>query len=321
MSLKIIVNENILNKLREELLNRSSIERLPDSVWKRAGALNTWGTNAIEGNTLTWKEVEKILIEQRSVSNAPLPDVLETIKHEAAFHGLIRRVSASIRLTAVLELHEEVFRGVLADAGQWRRVNVRITGSRHTPPRMEKVLIKMEEWIEEYSNRDMIGEPVFPLAAWMHHSFEGIHPFSNGNGRIGRLLLNLHFLKHNWPPIHIFQSDREVYMNCLEEGHSGNLSRLIEFLRVSMGKSLLDLLDQVGTEDDELKPLKHFGSKGPYSAKYLTLRAGKEQLPAIKVKGEWQTSSRALRLYRIFVGEKQEAPSSTIESTLVPPLK
>lgn len=298
------MNENILNKLREELLNRSPIERLPDSVWKRAGALNTWGTNAIEGNTLTWKEVERILIEQRSVSNAPLLDVLETIQHEAAFRGLIRRVSASIDLITVLELHDEVFRGLLPDAGQWRRVNVRITGSRHTPPRMEKVLIKMKEWVEEYSNRDMIGEPVFPLAAWMHHSFEGIHPFSNGNGRIGRLLLNLHFLKHSWPPIHILQSDRDVYISCLEEGHFGNLSRLIEFLRVSMGKSLLDLLDQVGTVEDELKSLKHLGSKGPYSAKYLTLRAGQRQLPAIKVSGEWQTSDRALTLYREFIGEK-----------------
>jgi len=300
----MIMNEDILKELRQELLNRSPLDGLPDSVWKRTGALNTWGTNAIEGNTLTWQDVEKLLIEQRTISNAPVPDVLETIQHEAAFRGLVQRVSAPIRLTAVLELHEGVFRGILPDAGQWRRVNVRIAGSKYTPPRMEKVLNEMENWIGEYTRRDTSGEPVFPLAAWMYHRFEAIHPFSNGNGRIGRLLLNLHFLRHSWPPIHILQSDREIYRSCLEEGHSGDLSRLTEFLRVSMGKSLLDLLDQVGTEDDELMPLKQFEPKGPYSAKYLTLRAGQGRLPAIKTRGDWQTSTRALNLYRRFIGEK-----------------
>jgi len=294
--------EDILGRLREELLTRTPLDAIPESVWKRTGALNTWGTNAIEGNTLTFADVEALLLEQRTASNRPVRDVLETLQHEATFRGLLGRRGRPITLVTVLELHEGVFRGILADAGQWRRVNVRIVGSKHTPPRMEEVVPLMSAWEEEYGKRDKTGEPVFPLAAWMHHRFEEIHPFSDGNGRAGRLVVNLHFLKHNWPPIHVLPPERDAYLDTLERGHIGDLSELAALFRVLMGRSLLDLLDQVGTKDDELKPLRKFEARGPYSAKYLALRSNQAQLPALKVLGDWRTSARAIAIYRDLVG-------------------
>jgi Fic family protein len=297
-----IVDEIILNRLRDALLTRTSLDHLPDDVWKQSSALNTWGTNAIEGNTLTWKEVERLLLEDLSVANKPIRDVLETLQHESTFRGLLLRKDQPITMQTVLELHESVFKGVKADAGRWRRVNVRITGSPHTPPRMEKVVPEMESLLREYDSRDMKGVEVFGLGAWFHHGFESVHPFSDGNGRVGRLLLNLHFLKHNWPFVHILPPDRETYLDAMGKGHSSDLSDLALFLKELMGRSILDLLDQVGTADDELRPLKNLVSKGPYSAHYLSLRAGHGRLPAIKVAGDWRTSVRALRLYREFTG-------------------
>jgi len=290
--------ETILAELRRELLTRAPLHALPPSVWRRTGALNTWGTNAIEGNTLSRKDVERILLEGRSVANRPLPDVLETIQHEQAFESLLERRADPIGLSAVLDLHATVFRGIKPDAGQWRRVNVRIASVRHVPPRMEKVLALMSDWEESYAKHDMEGGEVFPLGAWMHFEFESIHPFSDGNGRVGRLLLNLHFLKHNWPPVHILPPDRSRYLRTLNAGHSGDLTELEALLTTAMGRSLLDLLDQVGTAEDALKPLRKIATRGPYSAKYLGLRAGQEKLPAIKIAGDWNTSPRALRLYR-----------------------
>ena len=197
-----IMRERILNSLRDELITRTPLDSLPEGVWKRVGALNTWGTNAIEGNTLTWREVERLLIDEQSVGGRPVKDVIETLQHEATFRDLIRRRSEPIALNTVLELHESVFRGVKPDAGRWRRVNVRIGGSRYTPPRMEKIVYEMEELLREYERRDADGENPIALGVWLHHRFESIHPLSDGNGRVGRLLLNLHMLKHNWPPVH-----------------------------------------------------------------------------------------------------------------------
>ena len=294
--------ETILAELRHELLTRAPLDALPPRVWRRTGALNTWGTNAIEGNTLSRKDVERILLEGRSVPNRPLPDVLETIQHEQAFESLLPRRPNPIRLSSVLDLHETVFRGIKPDAGQWRRMNVRIPGVRHVPPRMEKVLALMSAWEESYAKQDMEGAGAFPLGARMHFEFESIHPFTDGNGRVGRLLLNLHFLKHNWPPVHILPPDRSRYLRSLNAGHSGDLTGLEAFLRTMMGRSLLDLLNQVGTAEDELKPLRKMAARGPYSAKYLGLRAGQEKLPAIKIAGDWNTSPRALRLYRDQIG-------------------
>lgn len=305
------MREVILERLRRELLERTSLDRLPESVWKRAGALNTWGTNAIEGNTLTWHDVERLLLEERSVGGRPTKDILETLQHEMAFRGLMDRVQKPISLVTVLELHESAFRGVLSDAGTWRRVNVRI-GTKYTLPRMEEVVPLMERWAKEYNQRDTAGEAVFSLAAWMHYRFESIHPLSNGNGRVGRLLLSLHFMKRNWPPVHMLPPDKDEYYSGLELGHSGDLSGLEQLLRVLMGRSLLDLLDQVGTKSDELMPLKELERRGPYSRQYLSLRAGQGELPAVMVKGDWHSSPRTLALYHQELGRasrKAKVPS------------
>lgn len=296
------MDKSILDALRDSLLSRAPLENLPDEVWKRTSALNTWGTNAIEGNTLTWHEVESLLLEEKSVGGRPIRDVLETLQHERVFRELVTIKTRPMALETVLELHGSVFRGLKADAGMWRRVNVRITGSPHVPPRMEKVVGEMEEMLAEYDKRDERGEDVFPLGAWFHHAFESIHPFSDGNGRVGRLLLNLHLLKHNWPPVHVLPPDGERYLDCMEEGHEGDLSDLVGFVQELMARSLLDLLDQLGTADDELRPLKRLEKESRHSAKYLRLRAGQGKLPALKRSGDWQTSRRAVRLYREALG-------------------
>jgi Fic family protein len=306
MLLCLYVNENILKVLRSKLLSKTSLENLPETVWMKVGAVNTWGTNALEGNTLTLSEVEDVLFNNRSPKNRPVTDVTETIQHYAAFKNLMKHTAVPITLETVLELHETVFRGVYEHAGRWRWWNVAIRGSKHTPPRYGKIVPMMEDWLGEYTRRIAQGEGVFPLGAWMHHRFETIHPFGDGNGRVGRLLLNLHFLKHSWPPVHILEPEKSTYKLMLEEGtdKGGDVRRLTDFLEIQMAKSLLDILDQVGTSEDELKPLKSIAEDAPYSANYLTLRAGQGELPALKVKHRLLTSRRAVGLYREFVGRQ-----------------
>jgi Fic family protein len=211
---------------------------------------------------------------------------------------------ASISLVTVLELHGGVFKMILPDAGQWRRVNVRIQGAGFAPPRMEKVLVEMENWLKAYTERDMIGEDVFALGAWMHFNFERIHPFSDGNGRAGRLLLNLHLLKRNWPPVHILPTNREDYLGSLNHAADRNFKPLENLLKSLMASSLIDLLDQVGTADDELMSLKEASRLSPYRENYLALRCKQGELPSLKSGREWRTSSRALALYKECIGRK-----------------
>jgi Fic family protein len=296
------MNKSILGSLRQVLLERARLDKLPDDVWKRSAALNTWGTNAIEGSTITRGEAERILLEGKSVPGRPMRDVLETVSHERAFRGLIGRLGGEVTLETALELHLEVFRGILHDAGQWRRVNVRIRGAGFTPPRMEKVVGEMDAWRGDYRQRDVEGEDVFELAARMHYGFESVHPFSDGNGRVGRLLLNLHFLRRNWPPVHILPADRVEYLTALNSADGGDLAPLAALFRRLMGARLVDLLDQVGTGKDELKPLKKLAPATSHSEKYLALRCGQGVLPAVKAGKAWHTSVRAIGLYREHVG-------------------
>lgn len=290
------------------------VSRLPDAVWKRTGALNTWGTNALEGNTLTPAEVERLLLDEKSISGRPVPDVLETLQHEAAFRGLLARRDQPLTLVVVQELHEEVFRGIPGyRPGQWRSTNPYIGGTRYRPPRREKVVGRLEAWIREHHRRDRQKGKVLSTAAWSHHEFESIHPFENGNGRVGRLVLNLHFLRHGWPPTHLGPEDRPLYLKALEEGHKKDYAPLEDLLRDSLTRSLLDLLDQLGGPQDRLQPLAEFDGLpwNPYKAHYLALRARQGALGAIHVRrtsapvaarrvagrGRYLTSERALRSY------------------------
>ncbi len=309
----ILLERILLDALLDALPNRGDIKRLPDSVWKRTSALNTWGTNAIEGNTLTEEDVERVVLQGQSVSKS-LPDVIETVQHERAFRGLLERLARPIDLVLVQELHHEVFRGLPAyRPGDWRLTNPYIVGTKYRPPRREKVIPRLDAWMQTYAKRRARDEDPFALGAWFHHEFEAIHPFENGNGRVGRLLLNLHFLQCGWPPVHVVPDDRQPYLAGLEAGHLGELARLQGFFEDAMSRSLLDLLDQTGGPTDALRPLRHWEIQAwnPYSAHYLSLRARQGALAAVHAsrtaaptmqkrrpgRPHYVTSERALRMY------------------------
>lgn len=296
--------QTILAGLRDALLARDPLAALPEAVWKRTSAFATWGTNAIEGNTLTREDVDRLLLAERSVGGAPVRDVLETLQHDRAFRGLLRRLDEPLTARLALTLHDEVFRNVKPHAGMSRLVRVGIAGAEHVPPTPEEVPFLMERWQEEYHAKDLRDADPIELAAWMHWRFEAIHPFLDGNGRVGRLLLNHHLLKRSWPPAHITPAERDQYVEALNAGNRGDLGPLVRLLHEALGRSLLDLLDQVGTERDRLAPLQVVAKGTPHDAAYLGLRARQGFLPALKVKGEWRTSPRAVRLYVERVGRR-----------------
>ena len=233
------MRKSILLGLREALLDRSPLTALPRDVLKATGALNTWGSNAIEGNALSREEVEMVLLEGRTPGGHRVRDVLETVQHMAVFEGLLGRSEEPIGAALALELHALVFWRILEDAGRLRRDRMHIAGSTLRPAVPEWLPQMLTEWEDELEERELAGDEVFATAAWMHWRFEGIHPFSDGNGRVGRLLLNLHLLKHSWPPVHVLPADREAYLDALDAVSSEGQGSLEDVLRVLMGRSLL----------------------------------------------------------------------------------
>lgn len=290
----------ILNRLREKLLDRGSLRNMPEKTLQESYILNTWGTNAIEGNTLTLKEVTRVVEEGTTVPNRPVRDLLETVQHRSALVEVVKGNISEVNMKSALNLHSMVFHGILTDAGQWRKVNIRISNSRYTPPRVEKLISLLQEWEQNYIAMEMDREDVFSQAAEMHHGFESIHPFSDGNGRVGRLLLNAHFLNHNWPLMNILPYDRNSYLDALESAHSNTTDTLTRFLEITMAKSLIFILNMVGSEEDKLITLNEAREQSgvDYSSKYMALRISQGELPGIHLNGMWRTSMDAINLYR-----------------------
>ncbi|UCC92638.1 MAG: Fic family protein [Thermoplasmata archaeon] len=291
------MNLEILEELRAELLSLGPLAFHNEDVWQHVCAANTWGSNAIEGNDISRADVDTLILQDTSIGGHPVWEVLETVQHARAFMELFDRVGKPITRRTCRELHDQVMRGVIKGAGRWRTVDLHIKGSLHVPPPADEVVRSMEVWEKDYREGCKDTLPVFELASSMHHGFEAVHPFNGGNGRVGRLLLNLHFLKHDWPPVNIGLADRARYFSSLESAHSGDIGPLQEFLREAMGRSLLTVLDLVSQGEDRLRPMAEMESRGEGFLAYKEHMAEEGRLPALRVGNSWHSSRRALSLF------------------------
>lgn len=175
----------------------------------------TYNSNAIEGNTLTLRETDLVL-RGLTIAQKPLKDHMEAVGHKEAFDYISQLVKekAPISESIIKQIHFLVLADKRDDRGVYRRVPVRIMGAQHEPvqpyliePRMEQLLIDFAE----------SKEHIITKLARFHIEFEGIHPFIDGNGRTGRLLVNLELMKAGYPPIDIKFADRIAYYNAFDE--------------------------------------------------------------------------------------------------------
>lgn len=185
----------------------------------------TYNSNAIEGNTLTLRETDMVL-RGLTIDKKPLKDHLEAVGHKEAFEFVSELVKDNVQMSEriIKQIHYLVLADKKDDLGVYRRVPVRIMGAQNEPVQPYLIQPKMEQLMVDFAEST---EHIVTKLARFHIEFEGIHPFIDGNGRTGRLLVNLELMKAGFPPIDIKFTDRILYYNAFDEYHvKHNLSAM-----------------------------------------------------------------------------------------------
>jgi Fic family protein len=229
-----------LNKYNEKI----KIIHLTKSEWKTFVEDFVYNTNAIEGSTISEEEVSEILHKK----NAKNDEEIET-KGVAKAIEYIKNTKEDLSLDLILKLHKFCFEGSKHFAGQFRKVNVVIKNYEgkiiHSGVPKEELKDYLNDFINWYKENKKKFKPLV-LAAILHNQFEHIHPFEDGNGRIGRLLLNFILLKNNYPPINIMIEDRQEYYKSLQEySKNDDLKPTLKLLIKQYKKTLKEVTTKI----------------------------------------------------------------------------
>lgn len=179
-------------------------------------------SNAIEGNTLTRKETQLVIEENLTSSSKPLRNYIEAVNHAKAFCKILEFIESGSNLDekALFDIHRTILIGLDdTNAGFYRSCRVRISGSNTILPNPLKVPELMEEFYKWLSD-NINNEPTTAIMA--HLKFVSIHPYTDGNGRTARLLMNALLLKYGYAPIIIRPTDRKKYLTVIENYQTKN---------------------------------------------------------------------------------------------------
>ena len=191
----------------------------------------TYNSNAIEGNTLTLKETALVL-EGMTIDQKPLKDHLEAVGHRDAFLYVQDIATKDIPLdeSVIKNIHALVLMDRPEDKGIYRRIPVRIMGAYTEPVQPYLIEPKIAELLAENEQRRETMNPIERIARF-HLEVEGIHPFIDGNGRTGRLLLNLDLIRNGYPPINVKFTDRKRYYDAFDAYYrDGNADEMINLI-------------------------------------------------------------------------------------------
>lgn len=226
-----IFNEELLKRLEEiklgykEITKKLSKKQLQDII-DRFTVNFTYESNAIEGNSLTLKDVTFVLHEKKSIKGKDLREIYETLNTREAME-LVFNNKLKIAEKNIIKLHKILVKDTGVKFGYKKLPNFLMHRQLETT-KPEKVKEEMERLIKWYNE----NKTIHPLqrAAIFHGKFEKIHPFEDGNGRVGRLLINTMLLNNRYPPLIIRKSQRLSYFSSLEAFDNGYEDKLNRFL-------------------------------------------------------------------------------------------
>ena len=216
-----IIPETVLNAKKELIESESKkYKNILDMILKNPDIYDqfllslTYNSNKIEGSTLSEDETADIMFNNKSIPSKSIIEQLEVKNHQAALQYLFTYLGNAQKINEelVLKLHSILMNGIGDDAGLYRRHGVRILGSNVPTVNYLKVAVLMGDIFRDINKKqkDKIAH-----VSNIHARFEQIHPFSDGNGRIGRLILAAMLLQKNIAPATIKQEGKRLYYTCL----------------------------------------------------------------------------------------------------------
>lgn len=224
---KYLDYEDLLNIEACKLHFNSVFSKLDEStkkeIFKNFVIEFSFNTTSIEGNTITLKEARNLLAENLTPKNKSLREVYDVQNTEEAFFGIIG-LKQDLSNELIEKIHQNLMKNIDSRTG-YRIADVRVFRSafKSTPaPYVKEDMNILLKWYDK-NKKDI--HP-FVLAAAFHHKFEKIHPFMDGNGRTGRMLMNLILLRNNYPPLIVHKKKRQIYLKALSKADKSGLNRL-----------------------------------------------------------------------------------------------
>jgi len=219
-----IVPDDILKAKKDIIINKSKgYKNILKKILKNSDIYDqfilslTYHTNRLEGSTLTQNETKAILFDNIALANRSMIEQLEAKNHQTALGYLFNYLNSSslkINEELILKLHSILMNGIKSDAGFYRKHGVRILGTNIPTANYLKVPILMKGLVKNINLRQ---KDIITQIIEVHSRFEQIHPFSDGNGRVGRLIMQAMLLMNNLPPAIIKQEKKRFYNNGLRK--------------------------------------------------------------------------------------------------------
>lgn len=262
--------------------------------------LLTYHSNAIEGNTLSLRETELVIEHGLTIGGHTLREHLEATNHADAYTTLTNLADQRSPITAVTirDLHRLVMDRLLDNAGRWRTLPVSIRGARLRPPPAAQVPVLMEQWVA-WVNGPGQDYPTVLRATIAHHGFEAVHPFEDGNGRVGRLLLNLLLMRDGFPPALLLREWRTGYIQALATADAGNYNTLANLLGRAVERGLDTYLEAcTAIPEDTFHTLAELAKLTGYTHEHLGWLIRQGRLEAVKRGGRWYGTVAAIERYR-----------------------
>jgi Fic family protein len=296
---------------------RDELGGLPDpahaeQIWRGIWLEEAHNSTAIEGNTLVLKQVEQLLSEGRAVGNKELSEYLEVQGYGAAANWVYGQaiepgdwIDGDLILLAEVRHVHKLAMGPVWDVaphsqatdrerpGSFREHDIAPFPDGMTPPPWPDVPARMRDWITDaQALRDADQSSIIEDIAALHGRFEQIHPFLDGNGRAGRLVLNLLLVRLGYPPAIVYKADRPRYLKALRRCDKGDPSPLGELLARAVLDNLYRFVFPALAGPDRLVPLQALATPD-ISPNALRVAATRGRLKATKGPGGAWRSSRA----------------------------